>query len=638
MKNMKWLILVAALAAPLLAGFAQPQEPQEPVTLSPAAAEVVKLAQSGTSDEVLLAYIQNSPSSFSLSADQILYLKDVGLSPQAISSMLNRDTALRNQPPQYSYDQKAYPPTAVAPAEPAAAVAPAPMPTEPAPPVAAPAPVYVSSPPPEVSYFYQDLSPYGTWVDLPGSGWCWQPSVVVVNRGWRPYCDSGHWVWTDAGWFWASDYSWGWAPFHYGRWFMHDRCGWVWAPDRVWGPAWVSWRSSGDVCGWAPLPPRAVFDVRLGWSYNGVHVGLNFDFGLRSDHFTFIGYRDFCARDLGHRRMAPVEVTRVYNRTTVINNYVVNNNTIINQGIKVERVAAASHTEIHRAAIRDLPAGSPRESRLIAEKSGSVVYRSQLATPAKPVHMVAQKLDQRHPDIQHTLAVPVRAEAKPSSAPGRSSTTMSSTTMTSGSRQPDASKATPRPAVGKPAAARPDYSAPKSRQSFPSSTAAPAAARPDYSTPKSRQSFPSSTAAPAAARPDYSAPKSRQSFPSSTAAPAATRAIEQPNPVVRSAPAPRPIPERAAAPAARQTMEAAKPARTVPSYAPPAETPNYPARASQRPSSVASPSSSQGMNSHTYYPKTDRQAANVHMLPSSKSRDDAPSSPGNSSGRSSRRD
>ena len=93
-----------------------------------------------------------------------------------------------------------------------------------------------------MSYFYNNLSPYGTWVSLEGYGWCWQPRAVVISHGWRPYCDGGHWVYTDAGWFWQSDYSWGWAPFHYGRWYQHPRCGWVWTPDRVWGPAWVTWR------------------------------------------------------------------------------------------------------------------------------------------------------------------------------------------------------------------------------------------------------------------------------------------------------------------------------------------------------------------------------------------------------------
>jgi hypothetical protein len=258
-----------------------------------------------------------------------------------------------------------------------------------------------------VNYFYDNLSPYGSWVQLDGVGWCWQPRVVVVNRAWRPYCDSGHWVYTDAGWFWQSDYSWGWAPFHYGRWHLHERCGWVWLPDREWGPAWVTWRTEGEHCGWAPLPPHAEFDLRFGYRFNGVHVGINFDFGLRPDHFTFIALRDFHDHDFAHRRLPPTEVTKIYNHTTIINNYVVQNNTIVNQGIKVDRVQAATHTEFRKVAIRDVPAGSPAAANpRSSAKRESVVYRPQLKAPVKPENMVAQKVDDRHPVIQHAPIAP----------------------------------------------------------------------------------------------------------------------------------------------------------------------------------------------------------------------------------------
>jgi hypothetical protein len=272
----------------------------------------------------------------------------------------------------------------------------------------------VSSPPPEVSYFYNNLTPYGTWIQLEGVGWCWQPTVVALHRGWQPYCDSGHWVYTDAGWYWQSDYSWGWAPFHYGRWQLHPRCGWVWMPDRVWGPAWVTWRSAGDRCGWAPLPPHAEFDVALGFRFNGVHVGLDFDFGLRPENFTFVAMNDFARHDLGQRRLPLVEVTKIYNHTTIINNYVGSNHTLFNQGIKVEQVSAATHTQFHQAAIRDLPAGSARPARLEAADKGSpVVYRPQLKAPARPAPMVAQKIDERHPLVQPAPLASMHAERKP---------------------------------------------------------------------------------------------------------------------------------------------------------------------------------------------------------------------------------
>src|SRR5437870_3419052 len=396
------LACIASLTLPLLSGYAQPPptsipsspvpgQPAAPVpaAVSPAAAEVLRLAESGVAEDIVMAYIQNSPAAFNLSADQILYVRDLGLSSQVITAMLNRDAALRSQPQ----------PSQLAP-EPEPEAAPAP--TVPVEAPLTPPPTEVTAPPPQVNYFYSELTPYGSWVVLDGVGWCWQPSAVVVNRGWRPYCDGGHWVYTDAGWFWQSEYSWGWAPFHYGRWQLHPRCGWVWTPDTVWGPSWVVWRNYGDYCGWAPLPPRAVFEVGFGWRFNGLHVGLNFDFGLRADHFTFIGLHDFNERDLHHHRLPPTEVTRVYNHTTIINNYTVNNTTIVNRGLPVERVASVAHTPVNRAPVRDLPASSGRAvaTRTATERGEPVVYRPHLAAPARTAPVAVQKVAERHPVIQ----------------------------------------------------------------------------------------------------------------------------------------------------------------------------------------------------------------------------------------------
>jgi hypothetical protein len=281
------------------------------------------------------------------------------------------------------------------------------------------APVYVGNPPPQVAYFYNDLSPHGAWVELAGVGWCWQPNVLVRHPAWQPYCDGGHWVSTDAGWCWQSDYAWGWAPFHYGRWFRHERSGWVWVPDTVWGPAWVTWRMADDRCGWAPLPPHADFDLNLGLRFNGVRVGVNDDFGLRPDVFTFIALSDFAAVDLGRRRLPSAEVLRFYGRTTIINNSVVNHS-VFNRGIAVERVVAATHTPIRKVAIRDLPAGAARPA-------GPGIYRPHLAPPARPVAMVAQHVDDRHPISFHSpsqpAVTPMRPSASPTATPGSRLTT-----------------------------------------------------------------------------------------------------------------------------------------------------------------------------------------------------------------------
>src|SRR5882757_4308927 len=113
-KNAGWLGLAALVAISPIRGYSQTPDappistaPAAQVNLSPGAAEVVKLAQSGVSDDVVLAYIQNSQSTFTLSADSVVYLKDLGLSQPVITAMLNHDAALNHQP-QYTYDQKAY--------------------------------------------------------------------------------------------------------------------------------------------------------------------------------------------------------------------------------------------------------------------------------------------------------------------------------------------------------------------------------------------------------------------------------------------------------------------------------------------------------------------------------------------------
>ncbi len=99
--------------------------------------------------------------------------------------------------------------------------------------------------------FHAPLQAYGDWVVVGSYGTVWRPRVAA---GWRPYY-YGRWEWTNEGWFWVSDEPWGWAAYHYGRWAYDPYYSWVWVPGYEWAPAWVSWRSSGDVVGWAPLAP-----------------------------------------------------------------------------------------------------------------------------------------------------------------------------------------------------------------------------------------------------------------------------------------------------------------------------------------------------------------------------------------------
>lgn len=58
--------------------------------LSPWTSEVVKLAESGIEEQVILSFIENS-GTFNLGADQIIYLNDLGLSSDIVAAMLRHD-------------------------------------------------------------------------------------------------------------------------------------------------------------------------------------------------------------------------------------------------------------------------------------------------------------------------------------------------------------------------------------------------------------------------------------------------------------------------------------------------------------------------------------------------------------------
>jgi hypothetical protein len=183
-------------------------------------------------------------------------------------------------------------------------------------------------------FFYDSLDPYGEWVDVPDYGYVWHPTSVDEN--WAPYTD-GYWAYTDAGWTWVSYEDYGGIVYHYGRWTRIPGEGWVWVPGETWAPAWVSWRTSDDYVGWAPLPPEAHWRVGVGF---GGWVDARFDIGPR--FYSFVGVGDFGATVLG-----PVIVNReqnvtIINRTTNITNITVNNSTVYTGGPRYSVMAARS--------------------------------------------------------------------------------------------------------------------------------------------------------------------------------------------------------------------------------------------------------------------------------------------------------
>lgn len=386
--------------------------------------DLVKVVKSGTDDKVLTDFINASPVSYALSEDERIYLEDLGVSPVMIKAVVQHQPGgvLASPPPPAVVPQPetAVPPPAVVlpPAEytAQATVVTAPTPVavsqpvaeEPPPAVSLPSAVdcvqetvvdapVVTAPPSgdvDVSTFYGALSPYGSWVNIDGTQY-WQPTAMVVDSSWSPYCQRGHWVYTDCGWLWQSDYSWGWAPFHYGRWSRHYRYGWIWMPDTEWGPAWVSWRHSDTAIGWAPLPPGARYKAGGGFYFHGTRVGADFAFGLESRHFTFVPVAHFSERVQMRSRLPRSEVNRVYNTTTIIdNNYTFNGNRIVNRGPSITHIQEVTHQDIKQVRIVDqhIQPGQPIRRGTISGESVAV-YRPHVAPTARetPQTVVARR-------------------------------------------------------------------------------------------------------------------------------------------------------------------------------------------------------------------------------------------------------
>ena len=159
--------------------------------------------------------------------------------------------------------------------------------------------------------FYDELSPYGTWVINPEFGYVWVPDVGL---GFTPYATNGYWAFTEVGWTWISYYPWGWAPFHYGRWFFDPIYGHIWVPGNEWGPGWVTWRRSADYYGWTPMEPGVDYYDAYADNY---HPHYNHWTILRGDDFGRSNYDNYYVNSTNN--------TEIINNSVVINNVYVDN-------------------------------------------------------------------------------------------------------------------------------------------------------------------------------------------------------------------------------------------------------------------------------------------------------------------------
>ncbi|RYC71735.1 DUF6600 domain-containing protein [Spirosoma sordidisoli] len=215
--------------------------------------------------------------------------------------------------------------------------------------------------------FYNDLGPYGQWVNTPEYGRVWIPNV---EPGFQPYATNGHWVVTEYGNTWVSDYAWGWAPFHYGRWYLDRYRRWAWVPGYDWGPAWVSWRSGGGYYGWAPLGP-------------GININVNIN--IPADYWVFVPQVYITSPRLYNYCVPRPRVVNIYHNTTIINNvYRVNNRAyaygprreeieyVTRRSVPVYRVENAGRPG--RTVVRDNTVGFYRPEASRGSRGGAPAY------------------------------------------------------------------------------------------------------------------------------------------------------------------------------------------------------------------------------------------------------------------------
>lgn len=256
------------------------------------------------------------------------------------------------------------------------------------------------------SGFYDDLSPYGQWVQVPPYGWCWTPYDVAAD--WRPYSD-GHWAYTDYGWCWVANEPWGWAPYHYGRWTLDDTYGWVWVPGDVWAPAWVAWCSTGDWVGWAPLPPGATWSASAGLAFGDVSA-------IPSTEWCFVQQRHML--DPGIR----VQVTSVARNVTLLENargmtrFEARGGRPANLGVDVGLIQRSVGRPIPPTRVVDVD--SPGNGHGQPRGNGIGFYRPAVRpSPITPAPSVTQRqqvpddvLQQRRDDQQRKLESDLAAE------------------------------------------------------------------------------------------------------------------------------------------------------------------------------------------------------------------------------------
>jgi hypothetical protein len=187
--------------------------------------------------------------------------------------------------------------------------------------------------------FYDELAPYGRWVDC-SYGQCWVPARVAAD--WQPY-SNGQWIYTEYGWTWVSNDPWGGSPYHYGTWAWIEGYGWSWVPGTVWAPAWVTWTYSNSYVGWAPLPPTVVFGAS---GYAGRPIIVS------QTQYVFVPTNRFVGRNVSTVRIPAQQSAEIFRQTRPVTGFAVSGGIVRNTALPMGTIERAAGGKIETRSIQ----------------------------------------------------------------------------------------------------------------------------------------------------------------------------------------------------------------------------------------------------------------------------------------------
>ena len=168
-----WVILFAAVpVTAVLAQASGSEATASSANLSPGVADVIKLANAGVGDDVIIAYVDKSQKAFALTTDDIIALNNSKVSARVITAILSHEGLIDN-------------PQGAAAGSQAADEAPAPFPAE-------TGSTIIETTPPDPLFEVTPISPGPGFIWSPGrwywnNGWVWLSGSWILHRPWPVY-------------------------------------------------------------------------------------------------------------------------------------------------------------------------------------------------------------------------------------------------------------------------------------------------------------------------------------------------------------------------------------------------------------------------------------------------------------------